>query len=42
LSSGHAVFTTTKLPIGTLTLTASYSGDAQSAKSSGTATHTVN
>jgi hypothetical protein len=42
LSGGQAVFTTTKLPIGTLTLTASYSGDAQSAKSSGTATHTVN
>lgn len=42
LSSGKGVVTTTKLPIGTLTLTASYNGDAQSAKSSGTTTHTVN
>jgi hypothetical protein len=41
LSGGKAVLTTTKLPVGTLTLTASYNGDAQSGKSSGTTTQTV-
>jgi hypothetical protein len=41
LSAGAATVTTTKLPVGTLTITASYNGDTQSAKSSGTTTQTV-
>ncbi|MGB6773845.1 MAG: FG-GAP-like repeat-containing protein [Terriglobales bacterium] len=41
LSAGVATVTTTKLPVGTLTITANYSGDVQSAKSSGTTTQTV-
>ena len=42
LSAGTAVLTTTKLPVGTLTIEADYSGDTQSAKSSGTTTQIVN
>lgn len=42
LSGGKAVLTTTKLPVGTLTITANYDGDTQSGKSSGTTKQTVN
>jgi hypothetical protein len=42
LSGGVATFTTTKLPKGTLTITADYLGDTQSSRSSGTTTLTVN
>jgi len=42
LNSGTSIITTTKLPVGTLTIMASYSGDVQSSKSSGQAIHTVN
>lgn len=42
LSGGIATLTTTKLPLGTLTITAIYGGDAQSAKSSGTTLQIVN
>ena len=42
LTAGTATLITTKLPVGTLTLTASYSGDAKSAKSSGTVQQVVN
>ena len=38
---GVATLTTSKLPIGTLTITATYHGDLQSSKSSGTTTQTV-
>ncbi|MGD0757972.1 MAG: FG-GAP-like repeat-containing protein [Candidatus Sulfotelmatobacter sp.] len=41
LSAGTAILTTSKLPVGTLTLGAYYSGDPQSGKSSGTTTQTV-
>jgi len=41
LISGSAALTTTKLPAGTLTLSATYDGDTESAKSSGTTTQTV-
>jgi hypothetical protein len=41
LSAGTAMLTKANLPIGTLTLTAYYNGDAQSAKSSGTTTQVV-
>jgi hypothetical protein len=41
LTAGTAILTTSKLPVGTLTLGAYYSGDAQSGKSSGTTTQTV-
>jgi Bacterial Ig-like domain (group 3)/FG-GAP-like repeat len=41
LSGGTAVVTTKNLPIGTLTITASYHGDSQSAISSGTTSQTV-
>jgi hypothetical protein len=41
LGAGKAVISTTKLPIGTLTLTASYEGDAKTGKSSGTTAQTV-
>lgn len=41
LVSGKAVLTTKKLPAGTLTLSATYNGDADSGKSSGTTTQTV-
>lgn len=42
LSSGTAVLTTTKLPVGSLTITATYNGDTHSAASTGTTTQTVN
>jgi Bacterial Ig-like domain (group 3)/FG-GAP-like repeat len=42
LSGGVATFTTTKLPVGTLTINAKYLGDTQSAASSGSTTQTVN
>jgi Bacterial Ig-like domain (group 3)/FG-GAP-like repeat/FG-GAP repeat len=41
LSGGTASLTTTKLPIGALTIAAHYNGDASSARSSGTTTQTV-
>ena len=41
LSSGIAHLMTAKLPAGTLTITAIYNGDSQSAKSTGTTTQTV-
>ncbi len=41
LSAGTATLTTSKLPVGTLTLEAYYSGDTQSGKSTGTTTQTV-
>jgi len=41
LNSSIANLTTTKLPVGTLTITANYNGDARSAKSSGETTQTV-
>jgi hypothetical protein len=41
LSGGTAVVTTKKLPIGTLTITAKYEGDAQSSVSSGMTSQTV-
>ena len=42
LSGGVATLTTSKLPVGTTTITAIYHGDTQSAASSGTTTQTVN
>ena len=42
LSGGIATLTTTRLPVGTLTISATYNGDSQSGKSSGTTTQTVN
>lgn len=42
LIAGTATLTTKKLPVGTLTITASYNGDVQSGKSSGTCTQVVN
>jgi hypothetical protein len=42
LSGGVATLSTAKLPAGTLTITADYSGDAQSATSSGATSQTVN
>ena len=42
LINGVATLTTKKLPAGTLTITANYNGDTQSAKSSGTLTQVVN
>jgi hypothetical protein len=42
LTGGIASLSTSKLPAGTLTLTATYNGDTQSAKSSSTASQTVN
>jgi hypothetical protein len=42
LNGGTAVVTTTKLPVGTLTIAANYKGDTQSAASSGTTSQTVN
>jgi hypothetical protein len=42
LSGGVATLTLTSLPVGTLTINASYNGDTQSAKSSGSTTQTVN
>jgi hypothetical protein len=42
LSGGIAILSTAKLPAGTLTITADYSGDAQSATSSATTSQTVN
>jgi hypothetical protein len=42
LSGGTATLTTSKLPVGTTTITATYHGDTQSAASSGTTTQTVN
>ncbi|MGA7633171.1 MAG: FG-GAP-like repeat-containing protein [Terriglobales bacterium] len=42
LSSGTATLIITKLPVGTLTITANYEGDTQSTKSSGTTSQTVN
>jgi hypothetical protein len=41
LIAGKATLTTKSLPVGTLTITANYNGDAYSAKSSGTTTQTV-
>jgi hypothetical protein len=41
LSTGKAILTKSKLPVGTLRLGAYYSGDTQSGKSSGTTTQTV-
>ena len=42
ISGGTALLATTKLPAGMLNITANYNGDAQSSKSSGTSTQTVN
>jgi hypothetical protein len=42
VSAGSARVSTTKLPVGTATIVGNYSGDAKSAKSGGSATHTVN
>jgi large repetitive protein len=42
LSGGVATLSTAKMPSGTLTITATYTGDAQSATSSGTTSQTVN
>lgn len=42
LSGGVATFTTSKLPVGTLTINADYKGDTNSAPSSGSTTQTVN
>ncbi|HWO28684.1 MAG TPA: hypothetical protein VNO32_07775 [Candidatus Acidoferrum sp.] len=41
LTGGTAMASTAKLPVGTLTITATYNGDAKSAKSSGTVRQTV-
>jgi len=42
LSGGVATLTTTRLPVGTLTINAVYHGDSQSAASTGSTTQTVN
>jgi sugar lactone lactonase YvrE len=42
LNAGNALLAAAKLPTGTLTITATYNGDAQSGKSSGATTQTVN
>jgi len=41
LNSGIAILKKTKLPAGTLTITATYNGDAESAKSSGSTTQVI-
>jgi hypothetical protein len=41
LSGGTAMVSAAKLPVGTLTIRATYNGDAKPAKSSGTVSQTV-